>query len=211
MIDSTDTLITGIVLLLIVPMLFIEVPASRKGGYNAAFWRLELDDKLDHIARRPEWFRQIGIIWLFNLPLAAAGMTAFAYQLASEGAGTLSYLALGAFLVGSFAWLAGALLQTTVVTSAAEERQATGTTPTWLQPFWNAGWWAEVTYVTAANAAFVLWGIAMLDTGYPADWMGWTAVVLGMLALALITSTREAFPHLGVIVPVVLGVALILH
>ncbi len=137
-------------------------------------------------------------------------MTAFSFQLASEGAGTLAYLALGAYLIGAAAWLVGALIQTSVVTRAAEQRAATGSTPSWLQPFWDGGWWAELTFVTAANAAFVVWGIAILDTGYPADWMGYAAIVLGALSLMVITSTREAFPHLGILVPIVLGVALVI-
>lgn len=211
MIESADTLIVGITLLLIVPALFVEAPAAKRGGYNGAFWKLELDDKLDHIAKQPEYFTRIGVIWLPSLVLVAAGMTAFSYQLASSGEGTLAYMALGAFLLGAVSWLIGSLLQTSAVRRAAVVRDATGETPDWLQAFWDIAWWAEVTYVTAANAAFVLWGVAMLAAGFPAEWMGWAAIGLGGLALAMIAFAREAFPHLGVIVPIVLGIALVLH
>lgn len=209
--ESADTVVVGIVLLLIVPLLFVEALAAKRGGYNAAFWKLPLDEKLDHIAREPGHFTRIGVVWLPNLALAAAGMTAFTYQLASVGAGTLAYLALGAFLFGVMAWLVGALLQTSAVRKAAEVRNDTGETPDWLDAFWNVGWWAEIAYVTVANLAFIGWGIAILDTGFPADWMGWTAIALGGIALALIVSTKEGFPHLGITVPVVLGVALVIY
>lgn len=207
--DHADSVVVGIVLLLILPSLFIEVPASRRGGYDAAFWRLAIDDKLDHIAQQPVHWTRLGLVWLANLALAAAGMTAFTYQLASAGSGTLAFLALGAFLFGIAAWLVGALMQTAVVRHAARVRAAGGATPDWLQAFWDLGGWAELAYVGAANAASIVWGIAMLDAGFPADWMGWTAIALGALALAIVAFTREAFPHLGVLMPLVLGVALI--
>lgn len=209
MIETADSVTVGIVLLLILPSLFVEIPASRRGGYNAAFWRLEFEDKLDHIAREPKHWTRIGIVWLPNVVLSTAGMSGFAHLLSTEGEGTLAFVALGAFLVGSVAWLVGALVQTAVVRRAAAVRAKSGGTPDWLQGFWDAAWWSEIVYVAAANAAFVVWGIAILSSGFPAEWMGWTAIGLGGLALALIVFAREAFPHLGIIVPIVLGVALI--
>ena len=136
-------------------------------------------------------------------------MTAFTHELASAGAPTWSYLALGAFLTGSFGWLVGSLIGYSSMRTAATVRAATGSTPDWLDAAWTLGWWAELTYVLAANVAFVAWGVAILDTGLPADWMGWTAIVLGVIALLMVAFAREAFPQLGVIVPIVLGVALL--
>lgn len=209
--DSADTVTVGIVLLLILPLLFVEAPAYFRGGYTTEFWNLPLDEKLDHISRQPVYWTRMGLAWLPILTLAVAGMTAFSYQLASAGAGTAAFLGLGAFLLGSFAWLGGVLVQTTSVRRAAELRAQSGTTPRWLQADWDRGWWSELTHVIAANAAFIVWGIGMLDAGFPADWMGWTAIILGTIALLMVAFAREAFPHLGVIVPIVLGVALLLY
>lgn len=209
--DSADTVIVGIVLLLIVPFLFVEAPAYFRGGYTTEFWNLPRDEKLDHIAKQPAYWTRMGLAWMPILMLAVAGMTAFSHQLAASGSATLSYLALGAFLLGSFAWLGGVLVQTSSVRHAARMRASSGSTPVWLQPGWDLAWWSELTYVSAANLAFVAWGAGMLDTGFPADWMGWTAIVLGVLALLMVAVTREAFPQLGVFVPIVLGVALVLY
>lgn len=209
--DSADTVTVGIVLLLILPLLFVEAPAYFRGGYTTDFWNLPLDDKLDHIAQQPVYWTRMGVTWLPILVLAISGTTAFTYQLASSGAPTAAWLGLGAFVVGSLVWMAGVLVQTTWVRRAAEIRAATGTTPDWLQPGWDLAWWSELTHVTAANAAFIVWGIGMLDTGFPAEWMGWTAIVLGVIALLMVAFAREAFPQLGVIVPIVLGVALLLY
>ena len=207
--ETVDTVTVGIVLVLIFPLLFIEAPAYTRGGYTAEFWRLSLDDKLDHIAQQPDYFTRMGVAWLPILALTVAAMTAFSYQLASLDAGTLGYLALGAFLFGAFAWLVGVLVQTTSMRRAAAIRAATGVTPDWLEAAWSAAWWSELTFVAAANVAFIVWGVAILDTGFPADWMGWAAIGLGVAALLMVGFAREAFPQLGVIVPIILGVALL--
>jgi hypothetical protein len=170
------------------------------------FW----DEKLDHIAGQPRYWTRMGVVWLPILALSVAGMTAFGFQLASSGSGTLSYLALGAFVFGSVAWLIGSLVQTSAVKQAAELRAASGVTPGWLQAAWSLAWWSELTYIVAANVAFIVWGVAILDTGFPADWMGWTAILLGAITLLLVVFAKEAFPQLGVIVPIILGVALII-
>ena len=209
--DTSDTVIVGIILVLIFPLLFVEAPAFFRGGYKADFWKLSLDDKLDHIAKEPRYWTRMGVVWLPILALAVAGMTGFTYQLASSGAGTLAYVALGSFLFGAVAWLGGVLVQTTSIKRAAELRAVSGRTPDWLEAGWNLGWWSELTFVSAANASFIAYGAAMLDTGFPASWMGWAAIILGVVALLMVGFAREAFPQLGVIVPIVLGIALLLY
>lgn len=211
--ESTDAVIAGLALLIVFPLLFAEAPAYRRGGYNSAFWQKSLDEKLDHIAQEPRHWARMGAVWLPILVVSGAGMTAFSFQLAGagSGAGTWAFLALGAFLLGAVSWVFGVLLHTNVVRAAASVRAETGKTPDWLDGFWNAGLWAEMTFVIGANVAAVLWGIGILDTGYPADWMGWAAIILGLLAILVILFTKEAFPHLGVFMPIVLGVALVLY
>jgi len=209
--DSTDTVIAGVTLLLIVPPLLMEIPAYRKGGYNAEFWKKPLDERLDHIAAHPDSWTRMGAIWLPILVLSVAGTMAFSFQLAAKGAETWAFLAMGAYIAGSAAWLIGSLIQTTAVRVAAQVRAQTGTTPDWLDAGWTIVWWSEITYVIAANVAFIAWGVGMLDSGFPADWMGWAAIALGVIALLLVGLAREAFPHLGVIVPIVLGIALVAY
>jgi hypothetical protein len=209
--ESADTVVVGIVLLLIFPLLFVEAPAYMRAGYKSDFWKLPRDEKLDHIATQPGYWTRMGVVWLPILTLSVAGLTAFSHQLASVEAGTLAYLALGAFGFGAVAWMIGSLVQTSAVRRAAELRAAEGTTPGWLDAAWNLAWWAELTYIVAANLAFVAWGIAILDAGFPAMWMGWTAIIGGVIALMLVAFARQAFPQLGVLVPIALGVALVLY
>lgn len=209
--NSTDTTTIGILLLLIVPLLFVEFPAYTRGRYTTQFWNLDLDGKLDHIGAQPEYWTRMGAAWLPLLTFVSAGMTGFAFQLAARDTGVVAFAALGGFLIGTFAWLIGVIIQTIAMRTAAQIRRETGTTPDWLAAAWTSAWWSELTFVVSANVAFIAWGIIMLDTGFPATWMGWTAIILGALAIAMVVFAREAFPQLGVVVPVVLGVALVLY
>lgn len=211
MVESSDTIIVGILLVLIGPLLLVEYPAYSRGGYTSAFWSLPRDDKLDHIGTEPAHWVRLGANWIPMLTLAVAGLAGFAYQLAAAGGGTLAWVGLGAYLFGAVAWLVGVLAQSVGIRIAAELRRDTGTNPDWVDVAWTTAWWSELTYVLVANLAFIAWGIAILDTGFPAEWVGWTAVLLGALAIAMVGLLREAFPQLGVLVPIVLGVALLLH
>jgi hypothetical protein len=209
--ETADTLAIGIILLLIVPLLFVEYPAYKRGRYTSQFWNLELEDKLDHIADQPEYWTRMGSIWPPILALAAAGMTGFTFQLASHDDGFLVFAALGLFLLGTVAWLVGSVIQTVAVRVGALRRKETGETPDWFDVAWTGAWWAELTFVLSANVAFLTWGLLMVDTGFPATWMGWTAVIMALIALVMILFVREVFPHLGILVPIVLGVALVIH
>ncbi len=211
MVESSDTIIVGILLVLIAPLMLVEYPAYRRGGYTSAFWSLPRDEKLDHIGTETAHWVRLGVAWIPMLTLAVAGLAGFAYQLGEEGAGTLAWAGLAAYVFAAFAWLVGVMAQSVAIRVAAELRRDTGSNPDWADVAWTTAWWSELTFVIVANIAFVTWGIAMLDTGFPAEWMGWTAVLLGTLAVVMVGLLREAFPQLGVLVPIVLGVALLLH
>ena len=202
--------VAGVALLLIVPLVVVDGVAAVQAGFDADFWRRPLDDKLDHVVGQPRTWQWMGAVWPPILVLACAGMSAFSIQLWDAGAGTWSLLALGAYLLGSFAWLVGILVQMPVVLNAARVRAETGRTPDWLEGLWQAAWWAELTYVLTANAAVVVWGVGMLDAGYPARWIAWTMIVGGAVTLAGVAAARDVFPQLGVLLPVVLGVALVI-
>ena len=201
--------LAGVVLLLIVPLVVFDGVAAVRAGFDAAFWRRPLDDKLDHVVGQPRTWQLMGAVWPPILVLACAGMAAFSIQLWDAGAGTWPFLALGAYLLGSFAWLLGVLVQMPAVLKAARVRAETGRKPDWLEGLWQTAWWSELTYVSAANVAFLAWGVGMLDADYPAGWMAWTMTVGGAVTVAGVAATRNAFPHLGVMLPIVLGVALV--
>ena len=208
---SSDSVVVGITLLAVVPIvLALEGPISMPGRFDGAFWGKPVDEKLDRIAADRSGWRRIGLSWVPTVALMLGGLAAFTHQLGSTGSDAWAWVALGIYLVGAIAWLLGVLLQTTVGAAAAQIRAATGVTPEWLAGIWGLAWWCEVSFVVLANVAAVLWGVAILETGYPSAWMGWTAIGIGAVILAGAAVTRDVFPHLGIAMPLVTGVALLL-
>ena len=68
-----------------------------------------------------------------------------------------------------------------------------------------------VSIVVAANAAYVAWGVAILRSGFPADWVGWVAIVTGVLIALWASLTDDWFQHLTLITPIALAIALLLY
>lgn len=52
----------------------------------------------------------------------------------------------------------------------------------------------------------------MIDSGFPATWAGWVSAVVGAVSLAGLALARSlvTFPELPLLVPIVIGVALVL-
>ena len=64
--------------------------------------------------------------------------------------------------------------------------------------------------VVAANLAYVAWGVAMVDSGFPAEWAGWVAFISGLLLAVWASLQDNYFQHMTLITPLVVGVALLL-
>ena len=200
-------------LLLLVPLLACYGVVLARGGYaTGAFWAAPWDAKLDHIVdHRREW-AWMHALWIGILAVVVAGGTAFAALLADAGEEAPAVLALGAFLLGAFAWLVGILLQGGPVDVAARARRETGATPGWLRALTAAVGRAEVAYIVLASTAYLVWGTAMVDAGFPAVWAGWASIALAVLSLTglVLAPSRMTFPELPLLVPVVVGIALVL-
>lgn len=184
--------------------------AYRRGGYTGRFWSSTLDDKLDHVhgQRRFWWLLSIG--QTIGLVVMTAGLAGLTSLLVTEGEPVLAFVAFGAYLTALIAWTAGLIAQTTTIPKAAEQRAATGGTPEWMHGFWALGWMAEVTWVLGANLAYAVMGWAILASGLVGAWAGWMAIVFGGGIPLVVITTRDGFPEMSQLVPLVLGVALIL-
>jgi hypothetical protein len=203
-------IIVGVLLLSGLLLVGVEAVGYGRGGYNSAFWRLSLDAKLDHVSEhRWEWW-WISIWGLFGLFLLTGGVGGLTFLLADAGEPVLAFVALGGYLVALFAWVFGVIVQAAALSRAAEERVETGETPAWLHPLWRAGYVAEAVWVIGANLAYALFGAAVLGSGLVAGWAGWVAIIAGVLIPVIVVITRSGFPQLGVLIPAVLGIALLL-
>ena len=212
-VDAAQARLVGSVLLLLVPLLAVYgVVASRGGYWDAAFWASPRDRKLEHIAgHRREWL-WIHAGWILILGVLAAGAAGLAALLAAAGEPALAGIGLGAFLVGVGGWLAGILLQGAPMHVATRVRRETGATPGWLEPLSTAAGLGEAAFVSLTALAYVVWGAAIVDGGFPGAWAGWVAVALGGASVAgvALAGERFTFPELPLLVPMVLGVALVI-
>lgn len=193
----------GVALVGLVPLLVAEAVAYTRGGMLSEFWGWPLDAKLDHIADHRAAWRTMGIVGVAILALVAGGMTGLA-AVVDTG---LGWVSLGIFSLGAVGWLLGVTVQTAGLATAAVERATTGATPGWVQPLWAIGWMCELTWVLAANAAAIGFGVAIVRGDVLAAWAGWTAIVIGLVIVGAVSATRYAFPQMGLLVPIVLGVA----
>jgi hypothetical protein len=211
-IDPAETRLVGSILLLLVPLLVADGVIEMRGRYNSAFWTSDLDRKLDHIPGYARHWVWVGIGMILLLATATAGLSAFSVLLGQAGEGPLAAVALGSFLLGAFGFVAAIFLQFGPAVLAARVRRATGTTPGWLEPMWTAAGWAETTYIILASLAYVVWGLGMVSSGFPSAWAGWASIAIGGLSVVgvMIAPDRLGFPQLPLLVPIVVGVALVI-
>lgn len=203
-------LLTGLLLVSGLAIVAVEAFGYVPGGYNAAFWKLPLDDKLEHVARNTRAWWWISLWELAGLILLTGGVFGLATLVAQAGESVVANVALGIYLASAVLWLVGSLIQASAVPQAAQQRLDAGETPPWIHPLWSAGWVSEVAWIMGSNAAYAIMGFALLQTDLLASWAGWTALVGGAVIAGAVGITRTGFPQLAVLVPAVLGVAALL-
>lgn len=204
-------ILTGVLLLSGLFLLAVEGVGYRRGGYGSAFWRLPLDAKLDHVAQNSWAWWWISIWSLVGLFTVTGGVFAIAHLLSDSGAPVLAYVALGAYVVSLVGWVWGLTMQAGVVSMAAQRRVESGSTPDWIHPLWRVGYVTEGVWVIGANLAYAVLGLAILGTDILPAWSGWVALAVGLLIPLGTVVTRDGFPQLAVVVPAVIGVALLLR
>lgn len=76
---------------------------------------------------------------------------------------------------------------------------------------WAAANWAEVTYIVLTGFSYIAFGIGMFEADLPATWVAWTSVAVGGISVVGMAAAPErlGFPQLPLLVPMVLGFALI--
>lgn len=201
----------GLLLMAGIGVIAIEAVGYNRGGYNSAFWQLPLDDKLNRIAEhRWEWW-WIATWELVGLFLMTGGLAGLTSLLVAEGEPVLASVAFGGYLVALFAWVSGLLAQTAAGSQAAAQRADSGETPTWIHPIWETAYFGEGAWIVGSNLAYALIGVAILQSGLVGAWAGWAALGVGLMIPVAFAATRFGFPQLGVIVPFILGVAVLIE
>ena len=208
--DGHRMKLAGVVLLLLVPLLAADGVVSARGQFMGAFWASERDSKVAHVAGHRRQWATMGIVWVAMLAVTTTGISAFGVLLSRSGEGILVSIALGLFVLGVASMLAAAFVLFGSVGVAAQARRSAGTTPGWLEPMWAAVTWAEATYIVLSSLAYVVFGIGMFRAGFPATWVAWASVAIGTVSVVgmIAMPARFGFPQLPLLVPIVLGFAL---
>jgi hypothetical protein len=204
-------ILVAVLLLSGLALIAVEGIGYARGHYNSAFWRLPLDEKLDHVADHDRYWWWVSIWSMVGLFSMTAGIFGFAYLLADAGEPVLAWVALGGYVVALMAWVLGLTVQAAGVSQAASQRLQTGATPAWIHPLWQGAYLAEGVWVMGTNLAYSVLGIAILGSGLVADWAGWVALVGGVATALVVVVLRDGFPQLGMLIPAILGVALLIE
>lgn len=202
--------LAGVVLLLLVPLLAADGVVSARGRFMGEFWASERDSKIEHIGGHRRQWAGMGIVWVAMLTVATAGIGAFGMLLGRRGEGILVSIALGLFIPGVFSMLAAVFVLFGAGGVGAQARRDAGVTPGWLEPMWIAANWAEVSYIVSSSLAYIVLGIGMVRAGFPATWIALASVAIGAVSVVgmIVVPARVGFPQLPLLVPVLLGFAL---
>jgi hypothetical protein len=210
---TADARLAGIILLFLVLLLVTDGVISARGGYNGDFWAAERERKIEHIVEHLREWTWMGVAWVLMLAAMTTGLSAFTVLLGQAGEPLVAAIALGCFLLGAFSFLVATLVHVGPSGVAARIRGETGTTPGWLEPMWTVASWAETSYITLTSIAYVAWGVSVVTSGFPATWAGWASMAVGGLSAIglVIAPSRIGFPQLPLLVPIVLGIALVIR
>lgn len=203
--------LVGILLMSGLALVAFESVGYVRGGYGSEFWRLPLDEKLDHVAEHRWAWWWISVWSLVGLFTLSGGVFGFAYVLAAAGEPVLAYVALGGYVVAVVAWVFGLIIQTAALSEASRQRSEAGVTPVWMHPLWHAAFLGEGSWIVGSNLSYSLIGVGILLSGVVAAWAGWVALVGGLLTAVAVLIRRDGFPQLGSLLPAVIGIALIIE
>lgn len=169
----------------------------------ARIWTAPLPEKLSLIGRQRRRWQIVNLSITGAAVLLVLGFAALADPLERAGGGVVVPMSLAALLLGAALWLASLTFRMTVLADAVEATPGLEAVSAWAGGLFLA--WSVL-----GNAAVVGFGAAIVQSGYPAAWCGWAAIVLGALMLAQLVGTGDALPALYHVGPALVGLALLL-
>ena len=186
---------------------FIVVLAQGKiEGIEAAWEGVEGIGEAATVFRTVETFRAPQVVLLF------LGFGMLTVRLNEAGDRALSFLAFNLFLVFLILAAIEDTFHSEVTAWAGEEWARTGAVPELFEPMreWVNGS-VQLRYVTFVYASMAAYGWAFLRTGVLPRWIGWLTLGWSLAWLIVIFSTQDTLPATFVIVPLIIGVALLVY
>ncbi len=117
--------------------------------------------------------------------ITLVGLACFTLALREKGDRFLSIFGWFTYQFGAIFWILHLAFRLTVVRQAAEQFSSTAIAPAWFQAW---GDWSGLLfgiYSVLAYLSIALYGVAVLRTGLLPRWIGWTCILVGVMAAPL--------------------------
>jgi hypothetical protein len=162
------------------------------------------------IAAQTTRFEWSTSLFLSGVIVTALGFALLIRLLWESGERTFSLLALIASLLGLVLLVIYLAFWLGVDPFAAQETARTGVVPDYYLPLtmWTTALFR--VYTALAFSALALAGGALLISQVLPRWLSWTAIVYGLVGLALFAYAHDIPPFVHYLVPIVMGILLLL-
>jgi hypothetical protein len=140
---------------------------------------------------------------------AALGYVMLGALLSDTGAAAISMPAAVLFLLAIASAIVFWVLHVPPTILAAEETARTSTAPAYYEILQAAAESSLAIYQLLALLSTAGFGWALLATGLLPSWSGWAAIGWGLLWAAVHLRSKETIPLLPMVMPVVIGIALL--
>jgi hypothetical protein len=171
--------------------------------------RVPRGQKLLIIARHINEFRWGCRLILIGWVVAALGYTMLGALLSDTGAPTISMFAIVLFLLAIASAIVFWVLYVPPTILAAEETARTSTAPAYYEILQVAAESSLGIYQLLALLSTAGFGWTLLETGLLPTWVGWAVIGWGLLWIAVHLRSNETIPLLPMVMPVVVGTALL--
>jgi hypothetical protein len=152
--------------------------------------------------------------WSMSLFICGVIVTALGFALLTRllwdsGEHSFSSLALIASWFGTVLVVIFLAFRLGVDPLAAQETARTGAVPAYYEPLQRWGTTLFQVYTVCASSALALYGGALLVARLLPRWLSWTAIIYGLLVLALFAYAHDLPPFLHYLLPIVVGILLL--
>jgi hypothetical protein len=168
-------------------------------------------EKLLIIARHTGPYRWGCRLVLAGWIVAASGYVLLAVSLHEAGDGAISTLAATVFLIAIAAAIVFWAFHVSPTIWAAAETARTSVVPQHYEILEVSAEASLRVYVVLGLLATAGFGWALLQTGMLPSWVGWLAVAWGLLWSGVTLRGAEGIPLLPMVIPAVIGVALVIR
>lgn len=214
---NVQLLLTGVILILGFVVFAVAVMLPERGGIGRRVWSVPHEE----VGRNPRIWRVANLLFTASGIASAVGVLLVSVFLWVEGSQLLAPVAGVLFLIGSLLWIVFSEYRATVIPWAADHWAQEGETPSTYKPLSLWAYRLGSVYMMLAYLSAAALGGALLEVGFLASWIGYSAILWGSALAGILAigwpktageeGTIAHIPAWAQIVPAVIGIALIVE